>query len=425
VLFFHERFNFVSESSQSLRVTTADASDASLTLGPNIKAPKNGYAYIYVSNESDEPVYFDNLKVSHERGRIIEEDHYYAFGLKIAGISSKKMPDAHEGTVDNKYLYSDKELFDDGDLGWLDYGFRNYDAQIGRFVEIDPLADKFPMLNGYHYAFNDPIGNIDIDGLEGSPAAIVFNGWQEGSQVAGKAFSGIGKRLTASIATQTANITGKAGTRVAQFHHQSLAAQQVGQKSLDGQKGVSPADFERRGRQSAEFENEKRIERSWHGVGGNKRVNNITGQVRYTREALGNDELGSSIVFDVVTLGTGFFEKKVAGTISTNATKILEYSYLKFGGEEAVIHFGKHGKSVMDALGKTSYTLKNYLDDANFIIKNGTYIPELNGYIKLIGGKGSAKFGFVGLNRTSGSITTFHIKSAQELASKVPSMFSY
>jgi hypothetical protein len=108
VLFFDERFNFVSESSQSLRVTTAEASDASLTLGPNIKAPKNGYAYIYVSNESDEPVYFDNFKVSHERGRIIEEDHYYAFGLKIAGISSKKMPDAHEGMVDNKYLYKDK-----------------------------------------------------------------------------------------------------------------------------------------------------------------------------------------------------------------------------------------------------------------------------------------------------------------------------
>jgi hypothetical protein len=76
----HRKFGFL----------PVDATDASLTLGPNIKAPKYGYAYIYVSNESDEPVYFDNLKVSHERGRIIEEDHYYAFGLKIAAISIKK-----------------------------------------------------------------------------------------------------------------------------------------------------------------------------------------------------------------------------------------------------------------------------------------------------------------------------------------------
>jgi RHS repeat-associated protein len=79
------------------------------------------------------------------------------------------MPDAHEGMVDNKYLYNDKELFDDGDLGWLDYGFRNYDAQIGRFVEIDPLTDDYPMLSGYHYGLNDPIGNIDEYGLSGVP----------------------------------------------------------------------------------------------------------------------------------------------------------------------------------------------------------------------------------------------------------------
>ena len=98
---------------------------------------------------------------------------------------------------------------------------------------------------------------------------------------------------------------------------------------------------------------------------------------------------------------------------------------LKFGGDEAIVHFGKHGKSVMDALGKSSYNLKNYLDDANHIIRNGTYVPELNGYVRLIGGQGSAKFGFVGLNRTTGNITTFHIKTAKELAKKAPGMFSY
>ena len=41
----------------------------------------------------------------------------------------------------NDYLYNDKELFDDGDLNWYDYGFRNYDAQIGKSVQMDPQAD--------------------------------------------------------------------------------------------------------------------------------------------------------------------------------------------------------------------------------------------------------------------------------------------
>lgn len=92
----------------------------------------------------------------------------------------------------------------------------------------------------------------------------------------------------------------------------------------------------------------------------------------------------------------------------------------RFGGDEAVNHFGTHGKSVMDALGRNSYNLSNYIDDANHVIRNGTFVPEMNGYVKLIGGPGSAKFGFTGLNRATGNITTFHIKSVGKLARKAP-----
>lgn len=66
--------------------------------------------------------------------------------------------------------------------------------------------------------------------------------------------------------------------------------------------------------------------------------------------------------------------------------------------------------------------LKNYLDDANYVIKNGTFVPEMNGYARLIGGEGSAKYGFVGLDRNTGNITTFHVKSVSELARKAPSL---
>jgi len=92
--------------------------------------------------------------------------------LKIAGISSKKLGDGFEGWLKNNNLYNDKELFDDADLNWYDYGFRNYDAQIGRFVQIDPLADNYGSLTPYHYAGNDPIANVDIDGLEGGSAVV-------------------------------------------------------------------------------------------------------------------------------------------------------------------------------------------------------------------------------------------------------------
>jgi len=57
-------------------------------------------------------------------------------------------------------------LDEDADLGWIDYGFRSYDPQIGRFMQLDPLADDYPLYTPYQYAGNDPIANIDLDGLE-------------------------------------------------------------------------------------------------------------------------------------------------------------------------------------------------------------------------------------------------------------------
>lgn len=85
-------------------------------------------------------------------------------------------------------------------------------------------------------------------------------------------------------------------------------------------------------------------------------------------------------------------------------------------------HFNKHAKEIMDTLRKNSYNLKEYIDDANYIIKNGQYTPELNGYVKFMGGKGHAKYGFVGLDRKIGRITTFHVKGIKELEKKAPSL---
>lgn len=166
ILFFDERFNLVEEGSVSQRVSQPGPNAIDLSVVKQ-KAPKNGYCYVYVSNESDQMVYFDNLQVSNIHARIIEENHYYAYGLKIAGISSRKLPDPAEGHTSNKDLYNDKELWDEADLNWYDYGFRNYDPQIGRFPQLDPLTDEYPELTPFQYGSCDPIMNIDLDGLEG------------------------------------------------------------------------------------------------------------------------------------------------------------------------------------------------------------------------------------------------------------------
>jgi len=86
--------------------------------------------------------------------------------LKIATLSSKKLGDVYEGALKNNYLYNDKELFDDADLNWYDYGFRNYDPQIGRFPQLDPLSFDYPYYTPYQYSGCEPIANVDVDGLE-------------------------------------------------------------------------------------------------------------------------------------------------------------------------------------------------------------------------------------------------------------------
>jgi RHS repeat-associated protein len=175
VLFFDERFNPVPASDGGvLQMQVKSTWTANANLGVNnLQVPKNGYVYIYTSNLDDQPVYFDNMAVAITAGNIAEEEHYYPFGLKIASISSRRLGDANEGTIQNNYLYNGKELFEDGGLNWYDYGFRNYDPQIGRFPQLDPLTDDYPTLTPFQYASNDPIANVDVDGLEGTDAVSI------------------------------------------------------------------------------------------------------------------------------------------------------------------------------------------------------------------------------------------------------------
>ena len=90
--------------------------------------------------------------------------------LRVAALSSRKLGNTYEGLLKNDYLYNEKELLEDADLNWYDYGFRFYDPQIGRFPQLDPLTHSYPHLTPYQYASCDPITNIDVDGLEGTSA---------------------------------------------------------------------------------------------------------------------------------------------------------------------------------------------------------------------------------------------------------------
>lgn len=157
---FDEQLNMVDENSGVRQVQgSPDQLQTLATSAMVIK--KTGFIYVYTSNESVQDVFFDNIVVAHNPGPLLEETHYYPFGLTMAGISSKALKNPY---LENSYNYNGIEQNDDLGLNQYEAEFRILDPQIGRWFQIDPAAADYPGINPYNSCFNNPISYVDPDG---------------------------------------------------------------------------------------------------------------------------------------------------------------------------------------------------------------------------------------------------------------------
>jgi RHS repeat-associated protein len=171
---FDEQFKWISGGFDMVGTavnTTGTLKTHDLSTIPTIAIPKNGYIYVWASNESKFDVFFDNLQLVHNRGPLVSESHFNAWGMELKGISSVAL---NFGNPENKYKYNGKELqsaeFSDGSgLEEYDYGARHYNAQIGRWMVIDPLTETSRRWSPYNYCYNNPLRFIDPDGMSSIP----------------------------------------------------------------------------------------------------------------------------------------------------------------------------------------------------------------------------------------------------------------
>lgn len=114
----------------------------------------NRYVYQYRDH-------LGNIRISYTKDNngnalALEENNYYPFGMKHTGYNTGD-------TTNNKfkYLYNSKELQSNGNL---DYGWRQYMPDLGRWNGMDQLSEAYHAASPYAYVMNNPINMFDPDG---------------------------------------------------------------------------------------------------------------------------------------------------------------------------------------------------------------------------------------------------------------------
>ncbi|HEU4497297.1 MAG TPA: hypothetical protein VFR70_09620 [Flavobacterium sp.] len=170
--------------------------DGSLKFFPTAEGyvQKTLSVYSYVYNYTD---HLGNVRLSYgvdpatQAVKIIEENHYYPFGLKHNNYNStqlqfsvrqesvvlraKAAPANPAPVLGYGYKYQGQERQDELGLNWDSFKWRNYDYGIGRFFNIDPLAEDYAYQSTYAFAENKVISHRELEGLEGVWFQAVMN----------------------------------------------------------------------------------------------------------------------------------------------------------------------------------------------------------------------------------------------------------
>ncbi|MGN7706872.1 DUF6443 domain-containing protein [Chryseobacterium sp. 22543] len=127
---------------------------------------------LYIYNYTDQ---VGNIRLAYYKDasgnlKIDRTNHYYPFGLEFGGDLSIN------GTVTPSYRYSTQGQENQIDTKWSSYRWRNYDAGMARFFNVDPLSEKYAYQSHYNFSENRVVDGRELEGLEFVPLPVYAPG---------------------------------------------------------------------------------------------------------------------------------------------------------------------------------------------------------------------------------------------------------
>lgn len=321
------------------------------------------------SNKADEYYYMFNAQgdvvgLLDGTGKLVVEYTYDAWGQPLTITGSMKDTLGKANPLRYRcYVY-------DEETGMYYLGSRYYNPVMGRFISADTAEvitinfQSFTQYNLFVYCFNNPVNMSDEEGSWPSWATKIVGAVAVVATVA----------AVAAVTVATAG-AGTVAAVVADGATKGAAIGMVSGATIGAAAGAV----------------KHRVSTgSWSGAGS---------------AALNG-------------AGNGALTGAITGAFSGAASAGLKYG--TFSSKSTLTnHFEKHGAE----FGGMYKNTREYARGAKYVIKNGTYIPEKNAYVRFLGSQGKANYAFVGM-KAGGRVSTYHVRSVSKMIKDGISLFS-
>ena len=171
-------------------------------------------AWVYVANEVEQDVYFDDFKITYsktfpDRTFIVQEHSYYPFGMTMASLERL-------GSPNHPFQFNGIEKTETFGLNISHALYRSLDPTLGRWWQVDPEAEhdfSGSVYNGFYnnpLTFSDPNGDCPICAAIaiGAFANVLFQGASGNINSTGQFFGALAIGAAAGAAGYGAGFSG-------------------------------------------------------------------------------------------------------------------------------------------------------------------------------------------------------------------------